>query len=74
MIGHEWKFPTGDKKWKNPAKDTNYNFKPELDSDVTHTQKHLGDAENRLGSWDLHQHRNEIHLESDPICSSAGCD
>ena len=40
MIGHEWKFPTGDKKWKNPAKDVDYNFAPELDSDVRSTIKH----------------------------------
>lgn len=31
-------------KWKNPAKDVDYNFAPKLDADVVSTQKHLLDA------------------------------
>ena len=36
-------------KWKNPAKDVDYNFTPKLDADVRTTQKNLGDSEVALG-------------------------
>jgi len=68
VVGHEWKFKTPGswEKWRNPAKDTNYNFNMKLDSDVVNTQKHIGDAEGKYGSWDLTQ------LNDDPIFSSQG--
>jgi len=63
-------------KWHNVAKDTDYNFAPKLDGDVRITQKNLGDAETNLGhKWviDDVQLDSDMKLESDPICSSAGC-
>jgi hypothetical protein len=48
MIGH-----TGD-KYKNKAKDTDYNFNPALDGDVISTLKNLGDAEKSVGhKWNI---------------------
>jgi hypothetical protein len=47
MIGHTFDFPNA--KWKNPAKDTDYNFRMALDEDVISTQKNLADSENKLG-------------------------
>ena len=39
-------------KWHNVAKDTHYNFAPDLDEDMTHTAKHLTDSQTRLGhNW-----------------------
>merc|ERR1711934_459892 len=68
-------------KWHNVAKDTDYNFAPKLDADMIHTAKHLGDAESSLGhKWviDDLQVASDVHTESDhnsdPICSSAGCE
>merc|ERR1712178_67085 len=40
--------PESKAKWHNVAKDTQYNYAPELDEDVAHTAKHLGDTETRL--------------------------
>lgn len=39
MVGHDWEFKTeaSFEKWRNPAKDTKYNFNPHLDPDVTNT-------------------------------------
>ena len=72
MIGN-----TGD-KWKNKAKDTDYNFNPALDGEVISTLKNLGDAEKSVGhKWNILdvQLDSDINadVESDPICSSAGC-
>lgn len=69
MIGHDWKFKTDDswKKYRNVAKDTEYDFAPSLDADVRATRTHYTNAEAHLGTWDL------VGLNSDPACSSAGC-
>ena len=39
MYNHKWEFgtPFSKAKWHNKAKDTLYNFKPELDEDVKTT-------------------------------------
>jgi hypothetical protein len=37
--------PESKAKWHNVAKDTLYNFKPDLDGDIKDTQSHLGYAE-----------------------------
>jgi len=58
--------PESKAKWHNVAKDTPYDFHPSLDKDVIHTNKHITDAEDTLG-------QRMIQIESDPICSSAGC-
>ena len=74
MIGH-----TGD-KWKNKAKDTDYDFNPALDGEVISTLKNLGDAETSVGhKWNIldvqldSDVKADAEAESDPICSSAGC-
>ena len=62
--------PESKAKWHNDAKDVDYNFAPKLDEDIVHTQAHLGDSETRLKhKWVI----EDVQLESDPICSSAGC-
>ena len=68
--------PESKAKWHNVAKDTEYNFAPDLDSDVVSTQDHLTGAEKTVGhKWVINdlQSEAEINLGSDPICSSAGC-
>ena len=70
IVKHHWEFGTdaSKEKWKNPAKETMYNFAPDIDRDVKDTQSNLANTENALGhTYHLMQ------LESDPICSSAGC-
>ena len=39
--------PESKAKWHNVAKDVDYDFAPELDEDIKHTQKHLGYAETK---------------------------
>jgi len=76
MVGHTFQIGTAasKKKWKNPAKDVDYNFAPKMDGDVISTQKNLADAEEKLGhKWELLQTDANINANSDPICSSAGC-
>jgi hypothetical protein len=66
-------------KWHNPAKDVDYNFAPKLDGDIITTNKNLADTETNLGHhWALavqldSDMKVDSQLESDPICSSAGC-
>ena len=62
-------------KWHNPAKDVDYNFAPKLDGDMITTNKNLADSETKLNHhWELAvQLDADMNLESDPICSSAGC-
>lgn len=62
-------------KWHNPAKDVDYNFAPKLDQDIVTTDKNLLDAERNLNHhWELAvQLDSDINMQSDPICSSAGC-
>jgi hypothetical protein len=51
IVGHEFQIGTAASKakWKNPAKDVDYNFAPQLDPDVVSTQKNLADAQTALG-------------------------
>merc|ERR1712167_369213 len=63
-------------KWHNVAKDTDYNFAPKLDADMVTTAKNLGDSENNLNHHrviDDLQLESNVNVQSDPICSSAGC-
>jgi hypothetical protein len=46
-MGHKWVFPTGTKKYHNEAKDTMYDFAPNLDSDMITTAKNLKDTETK---------------------------
>jgi len=62
-------------KWHNVAKDTDYNFAPKLDGDMITTAKNLGDSETNIGhKWVIAMQTDaDMNVESDPICSSAGC-
>jgi hypothetical protein len=42
--------PESAAKWTNVAKDTLYDYNMKIDADVTSTQKHISDAEDRLGT------------------------
>jgi len=52
-------------KWHNVAKDTLYNYYPKLDGDVVNTNRHMVEAEDRLGY-------SMVQLNSDPITDSTG--
>jgi hypothetical protein len=71
IVGHQWtNFGTEESKakWSNPAKKTMYNFAPDLDGNIRDSIKNLSDTETNL------KHKYELlQIESDPICSSAGC-
>jgi len=73
MVGHHLIMGTKESqaKWKNPAKKTLYDYAPKLDRDMRNTEASIDQIERREG------HRfepwNFVQLESDPICSSAGC-
>lgn len=71
-LKHNWEFGTEASKlfWHNKAKDTLYNFAPELDSDILTTNLNRQNAADALGFVEDVQ----LSAESDPICSSAGCD
>jgi len=60
-------------KWKNPAKKTEYDYSPKLDRDMRDAATNLDLVEGKLGHkyepWNFVQ----TEVESDPICSSAGC-
>ena len=60
-------------KWKNPAKKTEYDYSPKLDKDMHDAATNLDLVEGKLGHkyepWTFVQ----TEVESDPICSSAGC-
>lgn len=78
MVGSKFTIGTAESaaRWKNHAKKVDYNFRPALDGDVISTQKNLADAEDTLGhKWVINdvQLDADIKVESDPICSSAGC-
>jgi len=72
IVGHKWNSMGTDfnkEKFKNRAKDVDYNFAPALDGDMIDSQANLKATEERFGrSYSL------VQLESDPICSSAGCE
>jgi len=61
------------KKWENPAKKTEYDYSPKLDRDMRDSATNLDLVEGKLGHkyepWNFVQ----TEVESDPICSSAGC-
>jgi hypothetical protein len=79
--------PAARAKYHNVAKDTLYDYHPNLDEHIVHSQSNLANAEDRLGhKWVIEDepayvppHERAIGTEvdlrtgSDPICSSAGC-
>jgi len=70
VVGKHWKFPTGDDRWKNPARDVDYNFAPELDSQIKDSLANTKYAESELGPLKI---AGLAQRKSDPICSSVGC-
>jgi hypothetical protein len=74
-VGKQWNF-TFKKPPVNPAAKTMYNFAPELDENMKTSLKNTAQAEDDLQyTWDISAPEEEtaVQLESDPICSSAGC-
>jgi len=75
MYNHKIVMGTEESKaqWANPAKEagSQYNFDPELDHDIQVSHTNLANAEAALGTTML---QTESSAQSDPICSSAGCD
>lgn len=74
IVGNQWNdFGTEEskEKWSNPAKKVDYDFAPKLDDNIVTSQKNLSDSETKLN----HKYKlSLVQLESDPICSSSGCD
>jgi len=52
-------------KWHNVAKDVLYDYNMPMDKDVVSTNKHIADAEDRLGT-------TMVQMRDDPIGSSIG--
>jgi hypothetical protein len=75
MYNHKIVMGTDESKaqWANPALDagSQYDFAPELDHDIKVTNTNLANAEEVLGTTML---QTKSSAQSDPICSSAGCD
>ena len=63
----DWKLPKAPKE-DPPA----YNIYP-LDVSMQDSLSNLEASEGRLGKWTLPPKDENVQLESDPICSSAGC-
>ena len=51
LVGHAWAFKTPEswEKWRNRAKDVDYNFDPALDQNMNDSLNSLGIAENQYG-------------------------
>jgi len=77
MVGHHLVMGTKESKdkWKNPAKKVDYDFAPKLDIDMRRTESSIDQIETREGHkfepWNFVQTESEV--QSDPVCSSAGC-
>ena len=67
----EWKGAT----FAKPAEPPRNYFVPDfgMDKDIKDSLTHTAAAEKKLGPMSYVQAGTELHLESDPICSSAGC-
>ena len=66
IVGHTW-------TWKEKKKPKAVKYPGEergLDSDMVASLDNLSAVEKKHGTWDLVQ----LDTESDPICSSGGCD
>ena len=70
LVGHAWAFKTPEsfEKYRLRAKDAPYNFDPALSEDMVTNQTSMKIAENQYGNP-----ISMVQLQSDPICSSAGC-
>lgn len=76
--------PESKAKWENEDPVTPYNWAPDLDEDVVSTADHLTKAQDKIGhNWVIEDVQLpdedpvslfvQTAVESDPICSSAGC-
>jgi len=69
LVGHGWAFKTPEswEKWRNRAKDTDYNFDPALSDDMITAQNSAKIAENQYNrNIDL------VQTQDDPCYSSLG--
>ena len=81
LVGHAWAFKTPEswEKWRNRAKDVDYNFDPALETDMVSSLDNMHNATQQYGpnyKWEMGADQpaeSLIQLQSDPICSSAGC-
>ena len=65
---NDWTIPKAP-KYEAPT----YNIYP-LDRDIQNSLSNLENTEGKLGQWNLPDKEDvQISVESDPICSSAGC-
>jgi hypothetical protein len=74
LTGHAWSFKTPEswEKWRNRAKDTDYNFAPELSDDMktsANSQKIAEDQKDTPFKWDLD---TLVQTQDDPCYSSLG--
>ena len=51
LVGHAWAFKTPEswEKWRNRAKDVDYNFDPSLDSNMNDSLSNMRNAESQYG-------------------------
>lgn len=76
LVGHNWAFKTEDsyEKYRNKAKDTEYNYYPKLDEDMATSVQSMQFAEGLMHPMDSVANGSSLlQLESDPICASSGC-
>jgi hypothetical protein len=79
LVGHAWSFKTPEswEKYRNHAKDAEYNYDPALSEDMVTSQNSAAIATSQYGpnyKWGLEPDAPALlQLQSDPICSSAGC-
>jgi uncharacterized protein (DUF427 family) len=75
IVGKKWDFKLK-KPPVNPAKKTIYDGAPKLDGDIVDSRSNLKDTESKLRHklvLDTDDVQLQSTVESDPICSSAGC-
>ena len=75
LVGHNWEFKTDDsfEKYRNKAKDTEYDYSPRLDEDMRTSIASTAYAEGLAHPIEATNGSSLVQLESDPVCSSAGC-
>merc|ERR1712166_1162160 len=78
LVGHAWAFKTPEswEKWRNRAKDTDYNFAPALSDDMVisaNSQKIAEDQKSPAYKWDLAEDEKAlVQTQDDPCYSSLG--
>jgi len=78
LVGHAWAFKTPEswEKWRNRAKDTDYNFAPALSDDMVISANSQKIAEEQKGNpykWDLAEDQPAlVQTQDDPCYNSTG--